>query len=181
MTDPRYRRWMRTLDDSRRRMQRFSDSDPQRLHQVAEDVTRLAEELLDVMFQADKHVTDLKASLQTERDRWMTLFASMPVACAATDNLGTILHANTMAAELLSLSAASLVGRSLKVFFVPRARFEQLQRDLAAAQPVAAQPLELRPRDRKPFPVVVTVIRVPSTPREWLWFIDDGTAAAANR
>jgi len=78
--------------------------------------------------------------------------------CVVTDTSGSILTASAEAATLLGLTPKKLVGRSLYLFF-DRDRTAALRsaRLAAAGQPVAPLQLRVRPRERRPLPVRLSI------------------------
>jgi len=115
---------------------------------------------------------DYRLKLDARTALWSHLFDEMPVPCVETDASGIILGANRAAAQLLNTSIKHLSARLLMHFAEDRDRFGHLLRELPAISPGPHCVLTLRPRERAPVSVEVTVIaRSSDDVSSWLWFL----------
>ena len=139
-------------------------------------------ELTDAMrvecAQLQQRCVQLEADLARHDEESRDLLDSLPSALIRTDRAGLIVEANRAAAALLGLSQAKLKSELLLHFTEDRAAFNDLVRQLPYdRQPVLAS-ARIRPRDRAPFAVQITLMRDPRAGDDrWLWQIDRVSAA----
>ena len=100
-------------------------------------------------------------------DRYRELYEALPLACVMTNDEGCVTDANTLASRMLNVASPYLSGKPLFLFLPQRdAYFEMLDRVRTEGR-VMAQAV-LRPRDRKPINVTVTVTALKHQMR-WCW------------
>jgi hypothetical protein len=156
---------------SRAAKARRASSLPDALELIEQSLT-LCDEVVRELAGNGLKFDDYRVKLDAQAELWTHLFQEMPVPCVETDASGIIVGANRAAAQLLNTSVKHLSARLLMHFAEDRDKFGHLLGGLSA---VAAGPkclLTLRPRERAPVPVEVTVIaRSPGDVSSWLWFM----------
>lgn len=130
---------------------------------------------------------ELQAELARQRQEYMDLFESAPVAYLVTDAAGRISRANRAAAELLGVQPQFLAGKPLLVFVSGEERVAVARglADAASRQgPVRDWPLRLQPRGRLPVDVEAQIEPAPrlaGEPREFRWVLQEMTAKSVLR
>jgi PAS domain-containing protein len=130
-----------------------------------------ADALLRELAGAELERERLRNSSRAQTAEWERTFNAMPCAWVITDRAGAILDANGMASALLNLSVRHLRGRQLLVHTENRRAFTDLLARLNSGAGADDAVLKLRPRDRRPVDMNVTV--TPAPPNEsgnWLWY-----------
>ena len=130
-----------------------------------------ADSLLRELAGAQLECERLRASSRAQTAEWERTFVAMPCAWVITDRTGSIRDANGMAGALLNLSVRHLRGRHLLVHTENRKVFSDLLGRLNSGAGSDEAVLKMRPRDRRPVEMNVTV--TPAPPNEsgdWLWY-----------
>jgi two-component system, cell cycle sensor histidine kinase and response regulator CckA len=94
--------------------------------------------------------------IEQEHHRYQDLFEFAPDGYLVTDVLGNIEEANHAAATLLCINKKHLIGKPLMVF-LPQQERNTFRTQLAQLQQVQYWEVNLKPRQGKPFPTMVTV------------------------
>jgi nitrogen-specific signal transduction histidine kinase len=89
------------------------------------------------------------------------------MACVLTNEHGTVDEANGHASKLLNVASAYLTGKPLLLYLPQRDLYFQLLDEVNHEGTARARAM-LRPRDRKPFEVNVTVTALKRQVR-WCW------------
>jgi PAS domain-containing protein len=146
-------------------LQRRVDADPgqsstllsRALHELerALEEVRVAQEQL---LENQAHLEDVQVELAQQYEKYWQLFDDMPQPYVVTGADSTIAEANKAAAELLNVSQRFLVGKPLSVFICQeRGRFLEEAARAAAGAAAIELTVKLRPRERAPIDVAVTV------------------------
>jgi two-component system sensor histidine kinase VicK len=124
------------------------------LERALEEVRVAQEQLLDNR----SRLEEVQAELARQYEKYWQLFDDMPQPYVVTEIDSTITEANKAAAELLNVSQRFLVGKPLSVFICQdRGRFiEEAKRATTEPAPLDLT-VKLRPRERAPIDVAVTV------------------------
>lgn len=124
------------------------------LERALEEVRVAQEQLLE----SRGHLEEVQAELAEQYEKYWRLFDDMPQPYVVTGTDSTIAEANKAASELLNVSQRFLVGKPLSVFVCQdRGRFlEEATRATTGAGPIDLS-IKLRPRERAPIDVAVTV------------------------
>ena len=137
---------------------------------------------LDDLRAANDNLADHAAHLTASRDQYdklrrdyLTLFTALPIACLFTDEVGSIVDANPVAARLLNVGRQHLAGKPLFLFFTNRDRLIQTFTSTFGEE--FQQVVVLRPRERRPREVLVRGTRLPDGQR-WCWFLEPPPQAA---
>lgn len=146
-------------------LQRRVDADPgqsstllsRALHELerALEEVRVAQEQL---LENRGRLEEVQAELAQQYEKYWQLFDDMPQPYVVTGADSTIAEANKSAAELLNVSQRFLIGKPLSVFICQdRGRFlEEAARAVTDPAPIELS-VKLRPRERAPIDVAVTV------------------------
>jgi len=142
------------------------------LASALEELENALEELRvshEMLLESRTRMDTLQQELRQQYERYWQLFDDMPEAYVLTKPDSTILEVNKAAAELLNVSQRFLVGKTLSVFVCEDRAGFLTETDRAAAQnsPVEMR-LRIRPRERHPIDVSVTV-RGDATQLRWLF------------
>jgi PAS domain-containing protein len=138
---------------------------------LTEAALAAADSLLRELAGAQLECERLRASSRAQTAEWERLFGAAPCAWVITDRAGTIRDANGMASVLLNVSVKHLKGRQLLVHTENRKVFSDLLAGLNSGAGPDDAVLKMRPRDRRPIEMNVTVM--PAPPNEsgdWLWY-----------
>lgn len=138
---------------------------------AALDDVQVATEQLQALLD---ELATVRVELNAVREQHREFVDLVPVASVWTDATGEIAQANEAAAELLNVSAQRLVGRPLVLFMSDRTAFAEA--DTALSECVAATvrfEAVLRPRERRPRPVVVVGRSLKDDSRR-CWFLTPG-------
>lgn len=98
----------------------------------------------------------LRKDAARDADRYRELYEHLPVPCVLTSEEGLIDDANRLASKLLNVGSPHFKRKPLFLYLPQRDTFFDLVQQ-AAARGLAQARMSLRPRDRKPIPVDVTV------------------------
>jgi PAS domain-containing protein len=149
-------------------------SAPQLLKVALRELGELLEELRVATEQLQAASDDLAAA-RREADanagRFMELYERLPLACVLTDDVGMVDEANTLAATLLNVARPHLSGKPLLLFLPEREHYFQLVQDVRVNGSAAGRVL-LRPREKKPRPVGISITALPQQLR-WCWVFSD--------
>lgn len=146
----------------------------------AEDALAMCETVIRELAGAQLTNDRLRKQLHTADAAWNQLFDRMPGACLVTDSTSAILKANRAASLLLNASPAHLKGRDFLVFSEDREAFRLLLNELGrngCTEPRAR--LRLRPRERKPTLVQLSVVPAVGGDDAWLWNVTPVSDEAA--
>ena len=163
--------WTRELGHLRGRVLRLRGSIAEPNDDLTEAALAAADSLLRELAGAQLECDRLRASSRAQTAEWERLFDAVPCAWVITDRAGTIRDANGMASVLLNLSVKHLKGRHLLVHTENRKVFSDLLARLNSGAGPDDAVLKMRPRDRRPIEMNVTVM--PAPPNEsgdWLWY-----------
>ena len=108
-------------------------------------------------------------------DRYRELYEGLPMPCIRTTEDGTIDEANPHASRLLNVAAPYLAGKPLLLYLPQRDTYFRLF-DQVGTEGVARARALLRPRDRRPVDVHVTVTALKTQVR-WCWVFSEADAA----
>lgn len=165
--------WTRQLADLRTRALRGGLRRPgaeSPLGDVLEDALTTWGALLKDFAVAKLNCERLRIEVNAQAAAWQHLFDVMPGACLVTDGHGIIRNANPEASRLLHLSVKHLQDRQLFLFIVDRDALNAVLRRLGDANQACRTLLTIRPRDRRPIKMDVSVIQVASNEPLWFWF-----------
>jgi PAS domain S-box-containing protein len=128
--------------------------------------------------QQNEELAAARLVAESERQHYQELFDYAPDGYLVTDAAGTIQEANRAVATLLSVPQDFLVGKPLVVFVTEENRKAfhiQLTR-LTESQRLEDWEVYLQPREGKPFPAAITIMRDPEDKLIGLrWLIRDIT------
>jgi len=110
-------------------------------------------------------------------DRYRELYEALPMPCIITNDQGTVDEANTLASKLLNVAAPYLGGKPLLLYLPQRDVYFKLMQDVSASGSASARAM-LRPRDRKPVDVHVSVTALRRQMR-WCWVFHAAEAQAS--
>lgn len=163
--------WTRELGNLRCRVLRLRGRISEPNDDLIEAALAAADSLLRDLAGAQLECDRLRAASRAQTAEWERLFDAVPCAWVITDRAGSIRDANGMASVLLNLSIKHLRGRQLLVHTENRKVFSDLLARLNSGAGSDDAVLKMRPRDRRPIEVNVTVM--PAPPNEsgdWLWY-----------
>jgi PAS domain-containing protein len=163
--------WTRELGHLRGRVLRLCGRVAEPNDDLTEAALAAADSLLRELAGAQLECDRLRASSRAQTAEWERLFGAVPCAWVITDRVGSIRDANGMASVLLNLSVKHLRGRQLLVHTENRKVFGDLLARLNSGAGPNDAVLKMRPRDRRPIEMNVTVM--PAPPNEsgdWLWY-----------
>jgi PAS domain-containing protein len=163
--------WTRELSHLRGKALKYSgrSAEPAR-EDVTEALVAASDSLLQELAAARLECERLRARHSADLADWERVFDLIPCASLFTDSAGLILDANPAASALLNVSIRHLRRRRLLLYTDDRRVFSNLLLRLNEGPEQAV--LRLRPRDRGPVDVDVTVM--PGPPNQmaaWLWFL----------
>lgn len=113
----------------------------------------------------------LEHHVQRSTGRITALLDRLPVAIITTDASGAILHANQVAVALIRPGAPTLQHQPLLRYVEDRPAFEDILRQLPEASSSITSTIRLRPAERAPVTVDVTVLPDAAEEGWWLWFV----------
>ena len=146
----------------------------EKLQQTLEELHIAEEELR----QQNEELAAARLVAEAERQRYQELFDFAPDGYVVTDATGTIQEANRAIATLLAVSQDFLVGKPLVVFVADKDRtpFQVQLTRLTGLQRFEDWEVYLQPREGKPFPAAITIMRDPEDKLIGLrWLIRDIT------
>jgi len=164
--------WTRELGQLRARVSRLRGrtSEPND-GDLTDAALTAADSLLRELAGAQLDCERLRASSLAQTAEWERAFDVMPCAWVITDRTGTIRDANGMAGALLNLSVRHLRGRHLLVHTENRKAFSDLLDRLNNGADTHDAVLKMRPRDRRPVEMNVTLTPAPANDSgDWLWY-----------
>jgi PAS domain-containing protein len=163
--------WTRELSHLRGKALRYSGrSGESSGEELTEALVAASDSLLQELAAARLECERLGARHSADLADWERVFDLIPCAWLFTDSAGVILDANPAASALLNVSIRHLRRRRLMLYTEDRRVFSNLLLRLNEGPEQAV--LRLRPRDRGPVDVDVTVM--PGPPNQmaaWLWFL----------
>ena len=112
-------------------------------------------------------------------DAYRELYDGLPMPCVLTNERGTVDEANAHASKLLNVAAPYLSGKPLLLYLPQRDTYFRLL-ETVSIEGVARAKAMLRPRDRKPVQVNVTVTALKRQVR-WCWVFWEPEAGAESR
>jgi PAS domain S-box-containing protein len=120
----------------------------------------VAEEL----HQQNDEIAATRALLEKERRHFQELFELAPDGYLVTNTFGVIQEANNNAAKLLHMRHAFLIGKPLIAYLAnsEHVGFRRLLIRLYRGESVSGWETKVQPRDGPPFPVEMTISRVPT-------------------
>lgn len=163
--------WTRELGNLRGRVFRLRGRISEPNDDLIEAALAAADSLLGDLAGTQRECDRLRAASRAQTAEWERLFDAVPCAWVITDRAGSIRDANGMASVLLNLSVKHLRGRQLLVHTENRKVFSDLLARLNSGAGPDDAVLKIRPRDRRPIEMNVTVM--PAPPNEsgdWLWY-----------
>jgi PAS domain-containing protein len=155
---------------------------PQLMKSALRDLGETLEELRVATEQLQLAADDIavarrEASLNA--DRYRELYEGLPMACLMTNDDGCVTDANACASRLLNVSAPYLAGKPLMLYLPQReAYFDLLERVKTDGH--ANAHVVVRPRDRKPVDVKLTVAALKQQSR-WCWVFGPVDGSTENR
>ena len=170
MEENKFSLQIKNLEQQMGRLQQHSVGNPlqpdgvlmesfEKLYHVVEELHIAEEELR----QQNEELAAARLVAEGERQRYQELFDFAPDGYVVTDATGTIQEANRAIATLLAVSQDFLVGKPLVVFVADKDRTPfhvQLTR-LTGLQRFEDWEVYLQPREGKPFPAAITIMRDP--------------------
>ncbi|MEA5448809.1 PAS domain-containing protein [Leptolyngbya sp. CCNP1308] len=136
--------------------------EPELLEQALKELYFVLEELqaVDVeLHQQNQALTDTRAQIDLERQRYRTLFELAPDAYLVTDEKGKIYQANRAAEALFSLPQEGLVGKPL-LPLIELGDWPGFQQRLANPTPTEPWEVKLIPRQSESVAVAITTNRL---------------------
>jgi PAS domain-containing protein len=112
-------------------------------------------------------------------DSYRELYEGLPMPCILTNEQGTVDEANMHASKLLNVAAPYLTGKPLLLYLPQRDTYFRLLEQVSIDGTARAQAM-LRPRDRKPVEVNVTVTALKRQVR-WCWVFWERAHEAESR
>lgn len=154
--------------------------------QLSKSALRELGEALEELRVATEHLQiaadDLAASRHEatiNADNYRELYQGLPMPCVLTNEQGTIDEANLHAAKLLNVAAPYLAGKPLLLYLPQRDTYFRLLDEVGTSGMGRTRSL-LRPRDRKPLEVNVTVTALKRQVR-WCWVFWEAETTAESR
>jgi PAS domain-containing protein len=166
------KRWMRELADVRLQAAKLRSSEAS---SAALDLARRALDLADTIrvaaATAHQRCLALEADLAANEKRMEAMFDMVPVAVITTNSQGAVLHANAAACALLARGKPTLKRSPLLHFAEDRDAFNGIVQQLTSATGPVAAATRLRPCNRAPVNVNLTIVRDVVDAARWHWFI----------
>ena len=154
--------------------------------QLAKSALRELSEALEELRVATEHLQVAADDLAVSRreatasaDAYRELYEGLPMPCVLTNEQGTVDEANTHASKLLNVAAPYLAGKTLLLYLPQRQSYFQLLEQVSIDGMARAR-MQVRPRDRKPMEMNVTVTALKRQVR-WCWVFWEPDAAAESR
>jgi PAS domain-containing protein len=164
--------WMRELADVRLQAARLAPSGPS---SAGLDIARRALDLADTIraaaATAHQRCLALEAELAANEERMEAMFDIIPVAAIMTNTQGAILHANAAACTLLARGKSTLKRSPLLHYAEDREAFNGLLQQLRSATGPVAGAARLRPCNRAPVNINLTIVRDLADASRWHWFL----------
>ena len=164
--------WMRDLADVRLQAARLGPSGPS---SAGLDIARRALDLADTIraaaAAAHQRCMALKAELAASERRMEGMFDMIPIAVITTSTQAAVLHANAAACTLLARGRSTLKRSPLLHYAEDRKAFNALVQQLPAATASVTGSVRLRPCNRAPVDVSLTIVRDVADASRWHWFI----------
>ena len=168
--DPKH--WMRELADVRLQAARLGPPGPT---SAGLDIARRALDLADTIraaaATAHQRCLALEAELAANEARMEAMFDMVPVAVITTNTHGAIFHANAAACALLARGKPTLKRSPLLHFAEDREAYNAILQQLPSATGPVAAATRLRPGNRAPGHVNLTIVRDVVDAARWHWFI----------
>jgi len=164
--------WTRELGQLRARVLRLRGRTAEPYDgDLTEAAMGAADSLLRELAGAQLECEGLRNVSRAQTAEWERAFDAMPCAWVITDRTGSIRDANGIASALLNLSVRHLRGRQLLVHTENRKVFTDLLARLNSGAGPDDVVLKIRPRDRRPVDMNVTVTPAPPNGSgDWLWY-----------
>ena len=112
-------------------------------------------------------------------DSYRELYEGLPIPCILTDENGMVGEANAHASKLLNVAAPYLAGKPLLLYLPQRDTYFRLLEEVSVGGVARTRAL-VRPRDRKPLEMNVTVTALKQQVR-WCWVFWEVDAEAESR
>jgi PAS domain-containing protein len=178
-SSPEPHTWMRELADVRLQAARLDDETQPSVRETLR-ISRRALELVDAIrrYAASAHqrCVALEQALAASERRAETVFDMLPVAVISTNTHGAILHANRAACTLLARGKPVLQRHPFLHFAEDREAFAAILAQLPAATGPIAATVRLRPCNRAPVDVAVTIVRDTADGSRWHWVLQPTSA-----
>jgi PAS domain-containing protein len=167
------RRWMRELADVRLQASRLGTRAESR--QEALDVARRALDLADTIranaAAAHQRCLALEQQLAAREGHDEQILDMVPIAVVTTSTQGTVLHANPAACALFGRGKATMKRQPLLHHAEDREAFCEIVRQLPGATGSFTASVRIRPCNRAPLDVAVTLVRDVTDGSRWHWFV----------
>ena len=171
--------WMRELADVRLQAARLDDEAQPSVRETLR-ISRRALELVDAIrrYAASAHqrCVALEQALAASEQRAEAVFDMLPIAVVSTNTQGAILHANRAACTLLARGKPALVRHPLLHHAEDREAFAALIGRLPAATAPIAATVRIRPCNRAPIDVAMTIVRDTADGSRFHWFLQPASA-----
>jgi PAS domain-containing protein len=157
-------------------------SSPVAMKTAIRELTDLLEELRMATEQLQAASDDLAAARReaaVQAERYYELHENLPLPCVLTDEMGCVNEANTLAARLLNVARPRLPGKPLLLFLPEREQYFQLLEKVRASGG-GAERLLVRPRDKRPREVGISVTTLPNQ-LKWCWVFSEGPDAESSK
>ena len=113
----------------------------------------------------------LEAELGASEQRMERMFDMIPIAVITTSTQGAVLYANAAACTLLARSRSTLKRTPLLHYAEDRQAFHAFVQQLPAATASVSGSVRLRPCNRAPVNVNLTIVRDVADGSRWHWFM----------
>jgi PAS domain-containing protein len=171
--------WMRELADVRSEAARLHDDAEPSVRETLR-ISRRALQLVDTIRRyaaaAHQRCVALEQALAASERRAETVLDMLPVAVVSTNTQGAILHANRAACTLLARGKPALQRHPLLHHAEDREAFAGILNQLPAAIDPIAATVRIRPCNRAPVDVGVTIVRDTADGSRWHWFLQPTSA-----
>ena len=154
---------------------------------LSRSALRELSEALEELRVATEHLQLAADDLATARreasigvENYRELYEGLPLACVLTNEQGIVDEANGHASTLLNVASPYLTGKPLLLYLPQRDLYFRMLDEVAHCGFARARAM-VRPRDRKPFDVIVAVTALKRQVR-WCWVfweIDHGRDSRA--
>jgi PAS domain-containing protein len=172
---------MRELADVRLRVAQLGSQPETTTTSDALDIARRALDLADTIRRdaaaAHQRCVMLEQDVDILERRAETVLDMVPVAVVTTSTQGAVLHANPAACTLLARGKGTLQRDPLIHYAEDRQAFAAIAAQLPAATAPIAATLRLRPCNRAPIDVRITIVRDVADGGRWHWFLQPAQPA----
>jgi hypothetical protein len=154
----------------------LAKASPDAMKSVLRELSDVLEELRVATEQLQAASDDLAAARREavgHAERYHELHEGLPLPCVLTNEAACVDEANMLAATLLNVARPFLPGKPLLLFLPERETYFRLLDDVRSGGTAGGKAM-LRPRDRKPRPVTISVTALPNQLR-WCWLFSEAS------